>query len=77
MRAAPWIYKDAPEDHWARTVDFTPQCSIGQSSALCLEVPYSCELPDLRKNFIYFKENEGQFILVEGSSYCKSVTASI
>ncbi|RWR79569.1 putative RNA-dependent RNA polymerase 1 [Cinnamomum micranthum f. kanehirae] len=73
VRAAPRVYKkDAPEDHWDRTVDFTPQCSIGQSSALCLEVPYSCELPDLRKNFIYFKENEGQFILVEGSSYCNS-----
>ncbi|KAJ8648443.1 hypothetical protein MRB53_001466 [Persea americana] len=73
VRAAPRVYKkDAPEDHWARTVDFTPQCSIGQSSALCLEVPYSCELPDLRENFIHFKENEGQFILVEGSSYCNS-----
>ncbi|KAJ8648448.1 hypothetical protein MRB53_001471 [Persea americana] len=73
VRAAPRVYKkDAPENHWDRTVDFTPQCSIGQSSALCLEVPYSCELPDLRKNFIYFKENEGQFILVEGSSYCNS-----
>ncbi|KAJ8648445.1 hypothetical protein MRB53_001468 [Persea americana] len=73
VRAAPRVYKkDAPENHWDRTVDFTPQCSIGQSSALYLEVPYSCELPDLRKNFIYFKENEGQFILVEGSSYCNS-----
>ncbi|XXG40884.1 hypothetical protein AAC387_Pa01g1485 [Persea americana] len=39
---------------------------------LLIQVPYSCELPDLRKNFIYFKENEGQFILVEGSSYCNS-----
>ncbi|RWR79567.1 RNA-dependent RNA polymerase 1 isoform X2 [Cinnamomum micranthum f. kanehirae] len=32
----------------------------------------ACELPDLCKDFIYFKENEGQFILVEGSSYCNS-----
>ncbi|KAJ8648444.1 hypothetical protein MRB53_001467 [Persea americana] len=72
VRAAPRIYKkDATEDRWGRTVDFTtPQCSIGQSSALCVEVPYSCELPDLRENFVHYKENEGQFILVEGSPFC-------
>ncbi|XXG40886.1 hypothetical protein AAC387_Pa01g1487 [Persea americana] len=63
-------FRDTLEDNWTRTTDFTPNCSIGQSSALCMEVPYTCELPDIRENFVYFKENEGQFFLVEGSSYC-------
>eukprot|EP00268_Persea_americana_P043032 TRINITY_DN4313_c0_g1_i1.p1 TRINITY_DN4313_c0_g1~~TRINITY_DN4313_c0_g1_i1.p1 ORF type:complete len:1139 (-),score=196.99 TRINITY_DN4313_c0_g1_i1:354-3770(-) len=64
-------FRDTQDDQWIRAVDFTPLCCIGQSSTLCLEVPHDHKLPDIRENFIYYKENEGQFILEVGSSFCR------
>ncbi|BBN67344.1 RNA-dependent RNA polymerase 1 [Prunus dulcis] len=60
---APRIFKKASGRRWVRGVDFTPTCCIGQSSAVCLELPPSCELPNLRSSFVHYKENEGPFFL--------------
>ncbi|XP_058079206.1 probable RNA-dependent RNA polymerase 1 [Magnolia sinica] len=66
-------YKDISDDQWVRAIDFTPSSSIGQSSALCLEVPYSCKLPDIRENFVHFKEIKGQFIVENGPSFSRGL----
>ncbi|MCL7028409.1 hypothetical protein MKW94_007148 [Papaver nudicaule] len=52
------------DDKWVRTTDFTPEYSIGQSSAMCLKLPKDCRLPaDFRENFPYYKEDENYFTL--------------
>ncbi|XP_058078636.1 RNA-dependent RNA polymerase 1-like [Magnolia sinica] len=61
--------KDISGNQWVRATDFTPSSSIGQSSALCLEVPYSCKLPDIHANFVNYEEIEGQFVLESGFSF--------
>lgn len=62
-------FKDASDDQWDRATDFTPLCCIGQSSGMCLEIPYSCVLPNIHENFVDYKEDEGQFILESGSTF--------
>ncbi|EXB32317.1 RNA-dependent RNA polymerase 1 [Morus notabilis] len=57
---------------WERDVDFTPSCCIGQSSALCLEIPNWRQLPNLRDVFVYYKEDEGQFSLQQGCPFSSS-----
>ncbi|KNA07850.1 hypothetical protein SOVF_168010 isoform A, partial [Spinacia oleracea] len=57
------------DDQWYRTTDFTYSSCIGQSSVLCLELPFNCQLPDFRTNFAYFKEDGGQFTLESGSTF--------
>ncbi|KAL6003376.1 multidrug resistance protein [Asimina triloba] len=66
-------YKDISDDQWVREVDFTPSSSVGQSTMLCLEVPYSCKLPDIREHFIYFKKTEGPFTVERGSSFSRGL----
>ncbi|KAJ1418366.1 RNA-dependent RNA polymerase, eukaryotic-type [Sesbania bispinosa] len=56
-------YKDTPDDQWIRAIDFSPSCCIGQSSALCLELPYGQHFPDFRENFAYFEESERRYTL--------------
>ncbi|KAJ9136429.1 hypothetical protein P3X46_033509 [Hevea brasiliensis] len=66
-------FREATDDKWVREVDFTPSCCIGQSSALCLELPLDGQLPNFQENFVYYKENESQFDLVTGSAFsCNS-----
>ncbi|XP_050373214.1 probable RNA-dependent RNA polymerase 1 [Argentina anserina] len=76
LRGAPRIYKKdvTVNSHWIREVDFTPSCCIGQSSSLCLELPFECSLPDLLKTFVYYIETEGQFGLKEGNTFSGSTT---
>ncbi|KAJ4826290.1 multidrug resistance protein [Turnera subulata] len=68
-------FKDTPDDHWVRTTDFTPSFCIGQSSALCLELPirkHSGEclhLPNFQEHFAYYKENDGGFLLENGFTF--------
>ncbi|KAF8398930.1 hypothetical protein HHK36_014795 [Tetracentron sinense] len=62
-------FRDVPDDQWVRTTDFTPSCCIGQSSHMCLELPYNCMLPEIRQNFAYYKEDEGEFVLENGSPF--------
>ncbi|KAI3858332.1 hypothetical protein MKW92_004084 [Papaver armeniacum] len=60
------------DDQWVRATDFTESCSIGQSSALCLEIPYGCELPNFRENFHYYTEDKGWFTMQPGSTVSRS-----
>ncbi|KAL7132670.1 hypothetical protein ABFS83_12G090400 [Erythranthe nasuta] len=53
------------DDQWVRTTDFT-QSLIGQSSSLCLQLPYGMKLPNFRDNFLYYKESETPFRLETG-----------
>ncbi|XP_030506741.2 probable RNA-dependent RNA polymerase 1 [Cannabis sativa] len=55
--------------YWIRDVDFTPSCCIGQSSALCLEIPSRFRLPNLREGFVYYKENETTFSVEKGEPF--------
>ncbi|KAJ6431655.1 hypothetical protein OIU84_019022 [Salix udensis] len=63
-------FKEANDDQWVRDVDFSPSYSIGQSSALCLELPRIGPPPTFLKNFVRYKEDEGPFILGNGSTFC-------
>ncbi|KAK4548396.1 hypothetical protein RGQ29_032800 [Quercus rubra] len=62
-----------PDDQWIRATDFTPSCYIGQSSALCLELPSDHQLPNFRENFAYYKESEERYILETGSSFSSNM----
>ncbi|KAK9115806.1 hypothetical protein Sjap_014753 [Stephania japonica] len=62
-------FMDTPDDMWIRTTDFTMFSCIGQSSAVCLEIPRSCELSGIRENFHHFKEYNGPLFLESGSSF--------
>ncbi|KAE9450874.1 hypothetical protein C3L33_17225, partial [Rhododendron williamsianum] len=59
-------FKETPEDQWVRATDFTSLNLIGQSSALCLELPYGVPLLDLVEYFPSYKENQAPFILEPG-----------
>ena len=63
---------DIPDSCWIRDIDFTPSSCIGQSSALCLEIPYRRRLPNLRDGFVYYKEDEGQFSVDKGEPFSSS-----
>ncbi|KAH0985407.1 hypothetical protein GBA52_012584 [Prunus armeniaca] len=79
LRGAPRIYKkDVPDTnnieeasatYWVREVDFTPSCRIGQSSAVCLELPLRWILPNLGSSFVHYKADEGRFVLERGSIF--------
>ena len=62
-----------PDDQWIRATDFTPSCYIGQSSALCLELPSDHQLPNFLENFAYYKESEERYILETGSSFSSNM----
>ncbi|KAK9106550.1 hypothetical protein Syun_022561 [Stephania yunnanensis] len=62
-------FMDTPDDMWIRTTDFTRYSCIGQSTAVCLEIPRSCELSEIRKNFHSFKEFDGPFFLESGRAF--------
>ncbi|KAI3938405.1 hypothetical protein MKW98_015304 [Papaver atlanticum] len=64
--------KDAFDDKGVRTTDFTQSCCIGQSSAMCLELPYDCDLPDFHENFPHYKVDEKGFTLQNGSTFSQS-----
>ncbi|XP_077241142.1 putative RNA-dependent RNA polymerase 1 isoform X3 [Tasmannia lanceolata] len=66
-------FMDPSDDQWVRATDFTPFCSIGQSAALCLELPNVCSLADIHENFFYYKEKKGQFFLEFVDSFSRSL----
>ncbi|GMP93116.1 hypothetical protein CsSME_00043083 [Camellia sinensis var. sinensis] len=55
--------KETPEYQWVRETDFTPLFCLGQSSAICLELPSGVPVLNFSEYFAYYKENEGPFIL--------------
>ncbi|XVE91797.1 hypothetical protein REPUB_Repub01dG0042500 [Reevesia pubescens] len=80
LLGAPRIYeKDVPalsssnevsddDELWIREVDFTPGNCIGQSFALCLELPQGVKLPRFDDSFFY-KKVEENFFLQNGSTF--------
>ncbi|KAK0597678.1 hypothetical protein LWI29_027530 [Acer saccharum] len=67
LNGAPQIYKN--DGQWFREVDFTPSSSIAQSNALYLRFPGRDVVPKILKDFFYYEESEGEFILERGSSF--------
>ncbi|KAL2347793.1 hypothetical protein Fmac_001793 [Flemingia macrophylla] len=75
LRGAPLIYekdvskgkyfKEACDNHWFRGVDFTPSCSIGQSSTLCFELPQSVEVPKFHQHYRNYNEVNGSIFTLE------------
>ncbi|KAK4384128.1 RNA-dependent RNA polymerase 1 [Sesamum angolense] len=61
-------FSETQDDQWIRTTDFTPSC-IGQSSGLCLELPYGMRLPNFEDHFIYYSKSENPFHLETGASF--------
>ncbi|KAK7308650.1 hypothetical protein VNO77_42270 [Canavalia gladiata] len=55
--------KDTPDEQWIRAIDFTDFSCIGQSSAICLELPYGQHFPNFRENFAYYEESDRQYTL--------------
>ncbi|KAE8654455.1 RNA-dependent RNA polymerase 1 [Hibiscus syriacus] len=53
---------------WVREVDFTPGNCIGQSFAICLEIPRSVQLPKFDPS-LFYKKVEDHFLLQEGSTF--------
>ncbi|KAF5191591.1 RNA-dependent RNA polymerase, partial [Thalictrum thalictroides] len=66
-------FRDTPDDQWVRTTDFTSSSCIGQSSAICLELPHSSNLSSIRQNFHSYREDECQFLLESGSCFSRSL----
>ncbi|KAK2453515.1 RNA-dependent RNA polymerase [Trifolium repens] len=62
-------FRDFPDDQWDRAIDFTPCSRIGQSSALCLELPINRDFPNFRENFAHYDESDGQYTLQKGSPF--------
>ncbi|KAL5721911.1 RNA-directed RNA polymerase [Ranunculus cassubicifolius] len=62
-------FRDTPDDQWIRSTDFTTSSCIGQSSAICLELPNNCSLTGISENFHYYKEDKGQFLLESGTTF--------
>lgn len=65
-------FKETPEDFWVRATDFTPSLALGQSSALCLEIPHGRDTPDFGVSVIY-QQNDGQFELESGSTFSNNL----
>ncbi|KAL6538783.1 multidrug resistance protein [Orobanche minor] len=62
------FFRDTPDDQWVRTTDFTESC-VGQSSGLCLQLPYGMKLPNFKDNFHHYKESRDSFYLETGVPY--------
>ncbi|XP_020089657.1 probable RNA-dependent RNA polymerase 1 isoform X1 [Ananas comosus] len=62
-------FKETPDDQWIRSTDFSPSCSMGQSSVICLQLPYDYELPNIHEYFVFYEEFNGHYELNGGYSY--------
>ncbi|XVE74532.1 hypothetical protein DITRI_Ditri12bG0024400 [Diplodiscus trichospermus] len=56
------------DEQWIRDVDFTPGNCIGQSFAMCLELPRGAQLPRFDESF-YYKKVQDDFIIQNGSPF--------
>lgn len=66
------FYSQTPDDQWIRTTDFTPSSCIGQSSGICLQLPYGVKLPKFKDNFVYYKEHEYPLHFEKGPPFCQN-----
>ncbi|KAJ6321897.1 hypothetical protein OIU77_011894 [Salix suchowensis] len=71
MLGGPKIFKKVTDtyDQWVRDVDFSPSYCIGQSSALCLELPRNAQLPDFQEIFPCYKEDVGTLQFGRGINF--------
>ncbi|KAI5078515.1 hypothetical protein GOP47_0006186 [Adiantum capillus-veneris] len=69
------IWNDTYESVWTRTIDFSPEASIGQSFVYCLEVPqqYTGKLDYLIRTILGFSMQERNLVIREGSCYSASL----
>ncbi|KAI6677201.1 hypothetical protein NL676_037997, partial [Syzygium grande] len=67
------FFADGSDDQWVRATDFTPSACIGQSSAVCLEIPCEYPLPNFHENFVIYKETDGTISMESGSPFSCSV----
>ncbi|MCO5610327.1 hypothetical protein L7F22_064563 [Adiantum nelumboides] len=69
------IWNDAYEPVWTRTIDFSPEASIGQSFVYCLEVPqhYAGKLDYLVERVLGSQMHERKLEIKDGSSYSASL----
>ncbi|XP_030468170.1 RNA-dependent RNA polymerase 1-like [Syzygium oleosum] len=67
------FFVDGSDDQWVRATDFTPSACIGQSSAVCLEIPCEYPLPNFHENFVIYKETDGTISMESGSPFSCSV----
>ncbi|TKY69219.1 RNA-dependent RNA polymerase 1 [Spatholobus suberectus] len=65
-------YRDVPDEQWNRAIDFTPYSCIGQSSAICLELPYGQQYPNFRENFPYYEESLSNYTLQTGVPFSQN-----
>ena len=65
-------YKDVPEEQWTRTTDFTTGSCIGQSSAICVELPSAQNLPNFKDIFAYYEQSERQYTLQAGVPFSQN-----
>ncbi|KAL3731289.1 hypothetical protein ACJRO7_028202 [Eucalyptus globulus] len=66
------FFKDGSDDQWVRATDFTSLACIGQSCAVCLEIPRECTVPDFHENFVNYKETDGTLYMEVGSPFSSS-----
>ncbi|KAL9324882.1 hypothetical protein ACSQ67_005527 [Phaseolus vulgaris] len=66
------FFKDVPEDQWTRTIDFTKDSCIGQSSAICLEFSREQNLPNFKNIFAYYEQSERQYTLQIGTPFSQN-----
>ncbi|KAL1551144.1 RNA-directed RNA polymerase [Salvia divinorum] len=66
-------FRQAPDDQWVRTTDFTPSSCIGQSSGICISLPSGIELPDFERHFLYYKESKTPFLLQNEAPFCENL----
>ncbi|XP_020232663.1 RNA-dependent RNA polymerase 1 [Cajanus cajan] len=67
------FYKDGLDEQWIRAIDFTTYSCIGQSTAICLELPCGQQLPNFKENFGYYEESNRQYTLQTGVPFSQNV----
>ncbi|KAL2627007.1 hypothetical protein AAZV13_07G145850 [Glycine max] len=65
-------YRDVLDEQWIRAIDFTSDSRIGQSSAICLELPNGRQFPNFSENFAYYEESERQYTLQTGVPFSQN-----
>ncbi|KAG5555121.1 hypothetical protein RHGRI_012600 [Rhododendron griersonianum] len=78
LLGGPRIYKRSqnPIDVFVRTIDFTANNSIGESSGICLKFSRDSALPNFNDYSLIFNESEGPFSVEDGSPFPSSHTVN-
>ncbi|KAE9455190.1 hypothetical protein C3L33_12909, partial [Rhododendron williamsianum] len=78
LLGGPRIYKRSqnPIDVFVRTIDFTANNSIGESSGICLKFSRDSTLPNFNDYSLIFNESEGPFSVEDGSPFPSNHTVN-